>query len=135
MQPHHWLVGLRDAFEDQEVRASGTGIPDPVTWRDLEMGSSRLTYPLIEVAEQCGKYLFNPIPDHVIVFFERSPIDAIVAKRRLGDAAHDRDFGFQMLPRRSHEARRRMHHRHAVFHGGRLSPAALDIDVASGKAR
>src|SRR6266481_9927468 len=90
----HRTVGrwvLRDAFEGQEVRASGTGVPDPATGRNREVEAPGLTYPSIEVAEQRGKHIFDPVADQIVVLFESRPVNTIVPQRCLGDAANDRD--------------------------------------------
>src|SRR5580704_5108509 len=126
---------LCNTFEDQKIGAACRGIPHQITWRRREMESARLTYPSIEVAEQCGENAFNLLADHIVVVFECRPLDySIAQQRRPGHAADDRDLRFQLFARRMHETTRRMHHRHAVLHGDRLAPALLDVDVASGEA-
>jgi hypothetical protein len=71
---------LRDAFENQKIRATRGRIPHPITWRGRKMESPWLTYPAVEVAEQRGKNVFNPVADQIVVLFESRPINYSVVE-------------------------------------------------------
>lgn len=98
------------------------------------MEAARLTDAPVEIVKQVGKDRLDPVADHIIVGFELRPIEVVRRQGRFGDAADDRDFGFELIARGMHETGRGMHHGHAVFHGDGLPSVRLDIDIAAREA-
>jgi hypothetical protein len=95
------------------------------------MKAAGATDALVETGKQLRKDLLDFVADPIVVVDKVVPVDTAIGQGGLCYAADNRNLRFQVLTWRFDETGGRMHHRHAVFDGNRLSAPCLHVDIAA----
>ena len=87
------------------------------------------------VLVKAGNGLLDQIANAIVVGDQRQPVNAAFRQRRHGHRRDNRRLRSQLWRTGFQLARRRVHHRHRIFHGDRLASRLLNIEFGSAKAR